>query len=63
MGVRLKGMDEQATVPTLQAAELIGVDVLDVYRMIDEGRLTPSWDGKRLVVPVAEVESLVRSSP
>ncbi len=63
MGVRLKGMDEQATVPTLQAAELIGIDVLDLYRMIDEGRLTPSWDGKRLVVPVAEVESLVRSSP
>ncbi len=59
----MKGMDEQATVPTLQAAELIGIDVLDLYRMIDEGRLTPSWDGKRLVVPVAEVESLVRSSP
>lgn len=53
-------VDEQPTIPTLTAAEQLGIDVVEVYRMIDEGRLTASWDGKRLVVPVAEIESLVR---
>ncbi len=53
-------MDKEAAVPTLQAAEQLGVDVIEVYRMIDEGQLTASWDGKRLVVPVAEIESSVR---
>lgn len=53
-------VDEQPTIPTLTAAEQLGTDVVEVYRMIDEGRLTASWDGKRLVVPVAEIESLVR---
>lgn len=52
-------MVEQATnIPTLEAAERLGVDVLEVYRLIDEGRLTPEWDGARLVVPVNQVESL-----
>jgi excisionase family DNA binding protein len=61
-GVAWEAMvDEQTTIPTLTAAERLGVDVVEVYRMIDDGRLTASWDGKRLVAPVAEVESLVRS--
>ena len=60
-GVAWEAMvDEQLTVPTLTAAERLGIDVVEVYRMIDEGRLTASWDGKRLVVPVAEIESLLR---
>lgn len=55
----LDRMVERATnIPTLEAAERLGVDVLEVYRLIDEGRLTPDWDGSRLVVPVAQVESL-----
>ena len=53
-------VDEQLKIPTLTAAEQLGIDVVEVYRMIDEGRLTASWDGKRLVVPVAEIESLLR---
>ena len=54
-------MDEEM-IPTLDAAERLGIDVGDVYRMIDQGRLTASWDGQRLVVPVAEVEALTGSS-
>lgn len=54
-------MDEEM-IPTLDAAERLGIDVGDVYRMIDQGRLTASWDGHRLVVPVAEVEALTGSS-
>ena len=44
--------------PTLEVAERLGIDVMDVYRMIDEGRLSVAWDGGRLVVPLAQVESL-----
>lgn len=54
-------MDEEM-IPTLDAAERLGIDVGVVYRMIDQGRLTASWDGQRLVVPVAEVEALTGSS-
>ena len=54
-------MDEEM-IPTLDAAERLGIDVGDVYRMIDQGRLTASWDGQRLVVPVAEVDALTGSS-
>lgn len=53
-------VDEQTTIPTLTVAEQLGIDVVEVYRMIDGGRLTASWDGRRLVVPVAEIESLLR---
>ncbi len=55
-------VDERTTIPTLEAAEQLGVSVLDVYHMIDAGRLTASWDGKRLVVHVTEIESLARSA-
>lgn len=55
-------VEDEELIPTLEAAERLGVDVVDVYRMIDEGRLTGSWNGKRLVVPVAEVEALTGSS-
>ncbi len=48
-------------IPTLEAAERLGVDVGEVYRMIDDGKLTASWNGERLVVPAAEVESLIAS--
>lgn len=48
---------EPRTIPTLEAAERLGVDVVDVYRMIDDGRLTATWNGRRLVVPVEQVES------
>jgi len=48
-------------IPTLEAAERLGVDVLEVYRLIDEKRLTPAWEGDRLVVPAAEVEALLSS--
>ena len=54
-------MDEEM-IPTLDAAELLGVDVGDVYRMIDQHRLTVAWNGERLVVPLAEVEALTGSS-
>ncbi len=53
---------EQELIPTLEAAERLGVDVLDVYRMIDEGRLTASWDGHRLVVRVSQVDALTKSA-
>lgn len=55
-------VEERTTIPTLEAAEQLGVSVLDVYHMIDAGRLTASWDGKRLMVPVTEIESLARSA-
>jgi len=54
-------MDDHETVPTLEAAELLGVDVADVYRMIENHRLNASWNGRRLVVPGAEVEALINS--
>ena len=61
--VPLKAMvEDEELIPTLEAAERLGVDVVEVYRMIDERRLTGSWNGKRLVVPVAEVEALIGSS-
>jgi hypothetical protein len=53
---------DQAMVPTLAAAERLGVDVIEVYRMIDEGRLTPAWNRERLVVPVAEVDAIANST-
>lgn len=53
---------EQEQIPTLEAAERLGVDVMDVYRMIDEGRLTAAWDGHRLVVGVAQVDALTKSA-
>ena len=53
--------NDQETIPTLEAAELLGVDVADVYRMIEDHRLHASWNGRRLVVPVAEVEALISS--
>ena len=53
---------DQKTIPTMEAAERLGVDVTEVYRLIDEQRLTPSWNGRRLMVPVAEVEALISSS-
>lgn len=31
--------DRSPTISTLDAAERLGVDVMDVYRMIDAGRL------------------------
>lgn len=49
-------------IPTLEAAERLGVDVVEVYRMIEEHRLTASWNGRRLLVPVAEVEALISSA-
>lgn len=45
-------------IPTLDAADRLGIDVVDVYRMIDERRLTPAWLGDRLVVPVDQIEAL-----
>lgn len=53
---------EQEQIPTLEAATRLGVDVMDVYRMIDEGRLTAAWDGHRLVVRVAQVDALTESA-
>lgn len=53
---------EQVLIPTLEVAERLGVDVLDVYRMIDEGRLTAAWDGHRLVVSVSQVDALTKSA-
>ena len=49
-------------IPTMEAAERLGIDVVDVYRLIDEGRLTATWERDRLVVPVAEVEALQSTS-
>jgi excisionase family DNA binding protein len=53
---------EPELIPTLEAAQRLGVDVLDVYRMIDDGRLIPAWDGHRLVVRVAQVDALTKSA-
>jgi excisionase family DNA binding protein len=50
-------------IPTLEAAERLGIDVLDVYRMIDEGRLPAAWDGHRQVVPVSQVDALAGFTP
>lgn len=55
-------VNRSPSIPTLEAAERLGIDVLEVYRLIDEGRLTAAWDGQRLVVPAAEIESLAASS-
>ncbi len=55
-------MEAEERISTLEAAERLGVDVTDVYRMIDEGKLTPAWNGQRLVVPSGEVEALIASS-
>lgn len=53
---------EQELIPTLEAAERLGVDVMDVYRMIDEGRLNATWNGHRIVVRVSQVDSLTKSA-
>lgn len=53
---------EHDMIPTLEAAERLGVDVVEVYRMIEEHRLTATWNGRRLVVPVVEVEALISSA-
>ena len=53
--------EQPETIPTLEAAERLGVDVVEVYRLIEERRLTASWNGRRLVVPVAQVEALISS--
>lgn len=53
---------DQEMIPTLEAAERLGVDVVEVYRLIEEHQLTASWNGRRLVVPVAEVEALISSA-
>jgi excisionase family DNA binding protein len=58
----MRMLEDQEMIPTLEAAERLGIDVLDVYRMIDEGRLTAAWDGHRLVVPVAQIEALTGST-
>lgn len=55
-------MADQATIPTMEAAERLGVDVTEIYRLIDEQRLTPSWNGRRLMVPIAEVDALISSA-
>ena len=55
-------MVDEELIPTLEAAERLGVDVVAVYRMIDEGRLTASWNGRRLVVRLADVEALIASA-
>ena len=49
---------EAEMIPTMEAAERLGLDVVDVYRLIHEGRLTARWERDRLVVPVTEVEAL-----
>jgi excisionase family DNA binding protein len=54
-------METELTIPTLEAAERLGVPVVDVYRMIDEGKLTASWNGHRLVVRVTDIETLDRA--
>jgi excisionase family DNA binding protein len=43
---------------TMQAARVLGVDVMEIYRLIDTGRLTPAWCGDRLVVSTASVDRL-----
>ena len=55
-------MSTDPTISTLEAADRLGVEPIDVYRLIDEGRLTPSWNGHRLVVPISEIESLASSN-
>lgn len=50
---------EPELITTMEAAERLGADVADVYRLIDKGQLTPSWHEDRLYVPVAEVEALL----
>lgn len=54
-------VDGQETITTLEAADRLGVDVLDVYRMIDEERVIASWDGRRLVVPTTQIEAMAKS--
>jgi len=55
-------VDTDEKITTLEAAERLGVDVVEVYRMIDEGKLTAAWHDQRLVVPVAEVQALIAPS-
>ena len=51
-------MTDEPTISTLEAAERLAMDPVEIYRMIDEGRLTASWIGDRLVVPAHEIDSL-----
>ncbi len=46
--------------PTLEAAERVGLDVVEVYKLIDAGTLTARWDGTRLVVRLADLQANVR---
>jgi excisionase family DNA binding protein len=55
-------MSTEPTISTLEAAERLGMEPTDVYRMIDEGRLTASWNGQRLVVPVSDIEAVASST-
>lgn len=62
MRTLVDAMETEPTISTLEAAERLGVEPTDVYRMIDEGRLTASWNGSRLVVPLREIESVAGST-
>ena len=52
---------DEEMITTLEAAERLHADVMDVYRLIDKGQLTPAWKNERLMVPVAQVEALLSS--
>lgn len=50
-----------ATIP--QAVEMTGLGRTTLYKLFDEGKLTPRKHGKRTLILVEELERYVRSLP
>lgn len=54
--------DPTDVVPTLEAAEQVGLDVVEVYKMIDDGRLAAEWNGRRIVVRLSDLRAIATTS-
>ena len=50
-----------ATIP--QAVEMTGLGRTTIYKLFDEGKLTPRKHGKRTLILVEELERYVKSLP
>ena len=54
---------EKITATLREATELSGIGRSSLYKLFNEGKLTPRKAGKRTLLLVAELESYLRSLP
>lgn len=47
----------------LEAAQMIGLGRSSIYKLFDEGKLTPRKSGKRTLILVEDLERYVKSLP